>query len=217
MEDKVKEKLQALFLEYSKNLPLKIQRIEKEWLTLSRHFNVAEFKTFHRDVHSLCGSAGTYGYTRLSTIARQLEILLKSLLSHTTLTEEQQVEIDRLVNELKAAGSLPPPKEMPIYSTPAAASSTNKLVYIIDDDRDFINELNMNLEQVGYKLQSITHLDALQQAVKQNPPVAIIMNTQHFAAKDVEAIKAIEQQIESIPLFCMIDNNAELMPRLQAI
>lgn len=216
MDDKVKEKLQALFLDYSKNLPHKIQTIEQEWNALSHTFDAAKLKTLHRDVHSLCGSAGTYGYTGLSKIARQLEVLLKSLLDNTAFTTEQNTEVSRLIKELKAAEALPPPKEMPLFSSPQTLHETNKLVYIIDPDTHFIQELKTSLEQANYTLISIEDTLKLKTAIEEKPPVAIILNTQHLGARDLDILYELQERPEPIPLFCTIDNG-DLLPRLQAV
>lgn len=68
----------SLFLNYSRNLPNKIEQINQTWQELITRFNSENFIIFHRQVHSLCGSAGTYGYSELSKAARELEIYLKN-------------------------------------------------------------------------------------------------------------------------------------------
>src|SRR3982750_724421 len=89
MDVKVQVKLQELFKHYSKNLPKKIQAIETQWQNLLQHWSMERFKDFHREVHSLCGSSGTYGYMELSKAAREMEIYLKSLLTQTALSSTE--------------------------------------------------------------------------------------------------------------------------------
>ena len=66
MHSNIQEKLKALFDAYTENLPAKITALLAHWKRLTEYWDPADLRDFHRDVHSLCGSAGTYGYKRLS-------------------------------------------------------------------------------------------------------------------------------------------------------
>ena len=101
MNDKIQQKLHELFLAYSKNLPDKIHSIEMLWQEQMRHIDLTHFQTLHRDVHSLCGSAGTYGHPELGKTARQLEIVLKSELGKATITADTQKKNHKLYRSVK--------------------------------------------------------------------------------------------------------------------
>ena len=75
MDENIQKKLHELFVLYSRNLPDRIHSLEVKWQSQRKHWDFIGFQDFHRSVHSLCGSAGTYGYFELSKTARKLESL----------------------------------------------------------------------------------------------------------------------------------------------
>lgn len=101
MNNKTTKKLQELQAEYPKRLSANLETIIKQWRSLNLHFDKLGFKELHRNVHSLCGSSGTYGYSSFSQAARDLEIYLKQLLHYQTLDAIQQSEVSRLIQRLK--------------------------------------------------------------------------------------------------------------------
>ena len=74
MNDKIEAKLAALKQSYAASLPEKIKEIEQFWKTTNLNFSKEQFYDFHRAVHSLAGSAGTYGYYQLGQACRDLDI-----------------------------------------------------------------------------------------------------------------------------------------------
>jgi HPt (histidine-containing phosphotransfer) domain-containing protein len=82
MDDLKKKELQEKIIasrnNYKKLLPGKIQKIEEAWeLLINEPWNDEQFLTFHRMVHTIAGSSGTFGLPEVGQSARQLEILLK--------------------------------------------------------------------------------------------------------------------------------------------
>src|SRR5947207_14828233 len=100
MDSSIQVKLQALFVDYTKKLPDKINMLEKQWQNLSQSWDQEKLLEFHRAVHSLCGSAGTYGYKTLSQRARELEVYLKTLLGKNRVSHQEQQEVLKLLNNL---------------------------------------------------------------------------------------------------------------------
>ena len=80
MNDKIEAKLAALRKAYSASLPEKIKEIILLWEITRQDFSKNNFYEFHRAVHSLAGSAGTYGYNELGQACRDLDIYLQQLL-----------------------------------------------------------------------------------------------------------------------------------------
>ncbi len=109
MEDNVQKHLQALIVLYAKHLPDKIKNIEDQWQNQLNQWDPIQLKKFHRDVHSLSGSAGTYGYSELSKAARQMEIYLMTLLDTTVITDEKKDKVTDLLEQLKSAFAHPKP------------------------------------------------------------------------------------------------------------
>lgn len=97
----LQNKLDALKQAYAQHLPAKLSQIEELWHKLCDKWDSEEIETLHRLVHSLVGSGATYGFKTLSDTARELETLLKDLLSATPqATPEQQVHVTTNLQQL---------------------------------------------------------------------------------------------------------------------
>jgi diguanylate cyclase (GGDEF)-like protein len=215
MDENTQKKLHDLFVLYSKSLPEKIHIIEMQWHAQLKQWDSTGFHNFHRDVHSLCGSAGTYGYAELSKTARKMEILLKDILTKGKLTEDDQEKITSFFNQLKSVLAQEIPKK-PIFADETKPTD-NKLVYVLEQEKELVNELTESLKQAGYHAQSIKNMASLLSSIKENQPVAIIIDTDYLKKSALEQLIAMhKQQKAPIQLFCIIPN-ADLFPRLTAI
>ncbi|WP_454782696.1 diguanylate cyclase [Legionella sp. WA2022007384] len=215
MDENTQKKLHNLFVLYSKSLPEKIHNIEMQWHAQLKQWDLIGFQNFHRDVHSLCGSAGTYGYPELSKTARKMEILLKDILTKGKLTEGDQEKITSFFNQLKSVLAQEIPKK-PIFSDETKPTD-NKLVYVLEQEKELVNELTESLKQAGYHAQSIKNMASLLSSIEENQPVAIIIDTNYLKKSALEQLIDVQKQQKTpIQLFCIIPN-ADLFPRLTAI
>ena len=79
-------KLQALQERFSKQLPARITALREHWQRLMAAPTEASLRhEFHRQVHSLAGASGTFGYDALGREARDLE---KALTGFAALIDE---------------------------------------------------------------------------------------------------------------------------------
>lgn len=92
MRDDSKQNLEQLFAAYAKNLPEKIDTIEKTWRMLCATSDEATLQDLLRLVHNLRGSAGVFGFPKVSEDAAKLEKVLEVLTSTPTAVEQKQVE-----------------------------------------------------------------------------------------------------------------------------
>lgn len=212
----IQKKLHELFVHYSKSLPERIHSLELKWQAQLKHWDLAGFQDFHRNVHSLCGSAGTYGYFELSKIARALEILLKTILVQEHLTHENQEEINYFFSELKSVLAHEIPKAQPFFAS-EPRSSDNKLIYLLECDRGLVAELNESLEQASYNPHYIKDMESLKLVVEEQQPMAIIINTEYLDQAAIDFFLLIQKQQKApVHVFCIVPN-ADLLPRLAAI
>jgi diguanylate cyclase (GGDEF)-like protein len=212
--NQVKEKLQTLFISYAKKLPNIINAIAKQWSNLQEHYDLEQFKNFHRDVHSLCGSAGTYGYIELGKSARQLEIYLKSLLNNRELTNEQKNEITRLLTELEKALKFSVFEKLLTTGLQQAETTEHPIVYILDENEDLKNEIKKYINESNYTIYQISDLSQLVEHIKQEPPFAFIINVDLI--KNNEFLQLSQQQSASVPVFCIAEKG-DILTRLKAI
>jgi HPt (histidine-containing phosphotransfer) domain-containing protein len=72
------ERFKRLKLQYTEQIPEKISAIIEDWQNTKETGDQETLKRLHRNVHSLVGTSGTFGFSNLSLQARELEIELKT-------------------------------------------------------------------------------------------------------------------------------------------
>ena len=213
MDESIQKKLQDLFVIYSNNLPTKIHDIALQGQQQRLNWEALQFEAFHRNVHSLCGSAGTYGYTEISKSARQLEIYLKSLLGNSQITVEQHEKIKDYITQLKLALNIPAPKKFPGFDGEFLERASNTLVYIVEHETTVVSALSASLKLVGYTSYSFPDINVLVAAIKEKPPLAIVIDSLYLSHESIQLILAMQQALQ---VFCIVPNG-ELAPRLAAV
>ncbi|HQT02484.1 MAG TPA: response regulator, partial [Thiotrichales bacterium] len=122
----------------------------------------SQVRAFHHQVHSLTGSAGTFGMKPLSTAARALEVELKQLMHSPeppTYRQWQNIQQALVGIEQLAASLLT--MEAPTYLpdlTPTTSNSEAPLVYLIEDDLEQAEPIAVALKQAGFQLQHFKDL-----------------------------------------------------------
>lgn len=220
MTNPVQDKLNALRELYAKNLPNKVGHIVQLWQKLQTDWNSTQFQDFHREIHSLCGSAGTYGYPELSKSARQTEIFVKKLLDKQDMSLIEQKQISAYLTQLQTilATELRTSHEIEPIHEVIVEPSENKCVYVMEQDPVLLQQLLDSLKQIGYFSYPIQDIITLQMAVKEKPPVAIVIDT-HYLDSSINIQHVMDLQKTStisIQLFCILPG-ADLLPRLKAI
>lgn len=216
MDEKIRKKLHNLFIRYSKQLPERIYSLELQWQAQLKQWDLAGFQEFHRNIHSLCGSAGTYGYLELGKTARQMEILLKNILARGKLAEEDREKINSYFNQLKGVlAHEDSPKSLEFIAEKRSAD--NKLVYILEQELPLVHELRASLQQAGYDAKHIKDMTSLQDLIQKQQPIALIIDTDYLDKSFLEYLVSLEKKQKGlIQLFCIVPN-ADLLPRLTAI
>lgn len=217
MDHKIQDKLQKLFASYTEDLPGKLSQLAMQWQDLSSQFSSKKLDEFHRSIHSLCGSAGTYGYITLSKSARTVEIYLKSILGSHALTTEQQITITKLMIQLQATPLQMEEKKFAI-STEQTAPCVDKLIYALDHDDDFIQDLKKDLFDAHYVLVRLKNFDELLERLKQQKlPAALVVDTDFLNDKQIEDLLTLQKQSDIVvPLFCTA-KQGDLLTRLRAV
>lgn len=101
--DPVQAQLAKLRTKYGLGLPGKIAAIEAAVAAIgTSSWDEPAFSTAYRQVHSLAGSSGTYGFPDISGLARAAEAILKpSLESRTVLPASDRARVDELLVKLR--------------------------------------------------------------------------------------------------------------------
>lgn len=215
MDEKTLKKLEALRQDYCTNLPHKIESIASHWETLCNHWDAKQMEDFHREVHSLSGTAGSYGFTQVSQVSHEIEQHLKLLLDTSQPTPEQLNIVTQLLPKLQAVAMS---KQEGMAPLTEAEENPEKLVYYLVADEPSSQQLQEILLEGNYRAQRVADMTELAAAIAKEVPAAIIIDIEmHDGRCDPHSIhNMLSGSKRSIPLFCIASKN-DVLTRLKAL
>lgn len=240
--------LEKLRQSYRASLPEKVADLEAAWLRfLSSSTQTGVLEDFHLKAHSLAGSGATYGLPALSTAARRLELALKELLQagpHSF--EPKKAAIQELFEALKAV-ALDQTVPLPSTATPSppatsvepgALTSTgsldlqdtpletilntqveNRLIWLIEDDRDLDESLSRQLGYFGYEVLCFSRSNRITEDAYKRLPAALICDLNHSRTQlnsPLEHAEIEQFKQTGLPLI-FISTYTNLENRLEAV
>ncbi len=189
--------LEKLKGEYKAQLPAKFEAITADWQAISNQWQVETMVLLHRNVHSLIGTSGTFGFVDISKSARALETALKPLINEKDPAYKLDENVTRSINiALKSLSNLIETETNPHANIiqidePTDYSHLDKQltqtrqsgivaqdtsIYYLDQEIDAPEILLQNLLSYGFKSKHFRSIDTLVQAVAQRHPSLIIMD-----------------------------------------
>lgn len=192
--------LEKLKGDYKAQLPQKIEAVVSDWASLCQTWNADSMVILHRNVHSLIGTSGTFGFNDISKAARALEVFLKPLLEkkdQIQKIDEQLISsvnqsIDSIVallnpqsqiQEQSASPSIPNNPSMDINNLEKQLAKTqhsgtvsqNILIYYLDQESEAPELLLQNLMSYGFKSKHFRTMPQLVDAIQQTTPSLVIL------------------------------------------
>jgi diguanylate cyclase (GGDEF)-like protein len=225
MNNDINDKLQALYREYTKNLPTKINDIMVHWQALKDNWNEDGLHDFHREIHSLCGSAAIYGYSELSQAARDLEVCLRTLDEGNAVKTDQIVaDVEDFLKTIVAKTKTNSPDTIAVMPAidvepPEEPILQSKVVYLIDQDVKFTKQLKLNLAPSGYSIIAFKDFNEFKSAISamEINGVAMVVNVENMTKSEIGfLVKIRKNQQYTMPLIC-ISSDSSLATRLKAI
>jgi two-component system, cell cycle sensor histidine kinase and response regulator CckA len=176
LTQEIPPELLALRQQFVQRLPGRLDDVDQLYRRLSSSaWEPVEVENLHRMVHSLTGTAGTFGLPALSVAARELESLLAALLRQTTAPSDGDwlavgagVERLRCAQGLRSDASPQPvpttaPATVPTAATPPSASPS-PLIHLVQDDLGRAEQIADQLHEAGYRVRVFGDLKALRAA-----------------------------------------------------
>ena len=113
-QTELNKRIRVLHDKYCSQLPDKYQEIEDYWLAYqSDPGNSEHINTFYRLIHTLKGTAATFGFTSQSDICFEIQqCLIQAKEKHVALNTDEIKKIQSHINELKI-NILEPAKHFP--------------------------------------------------------------------------------------------------------
>lgn len=179
------DKLAKLQEKYIALLPEKLSVIHQLWLDIKQdRKNEARIHKFTRLVHSIAGSAGTFGFAQMGSTCRKLENTLNQLQEKVTLSRAEQANIDNVLTEIDGLVERGPDVKQYAISEPMTRSDLStaddqaRLIYVVEDDELLTDEIATQLKHFGF--QVIVFHDATQAmaAIEKHIPSAMILDIQ---------------------------------------
>lgn len=209
MNNDVKEKLKVLTQAYVAQLPAKIAEIESHWRTIEKNNDQTVLAILIRNLHTLCGTAGTYGFTLISDISRQLERIFYTAQS-TSLSDKDKKEIEKWMLALKDAIKENIPQTNIASTWGAQDDEKSKTIYLlVPNFKDY-----QQIAEYNYVVKVYEQAQDFLKAVHSSPP--------NIAIVDVDFIKTISleetnKMRESLVLLIYTSVHDDLSSRLIAI
>lgn len=223
--DNLQVALRALEVMFAAKLPAKLQEIEealKQFIQDSSDHDA--LKLLHRLLHTMAGSAGTFGFPEMGLQARALEARLKPLLSDVVLTETELSQFSNDVRNylsvslMSVTNKTISPDVEPRESEPLNLIST-KLIYLVDDDPVSNRDITYQLEHFSYEVVVISELAKLAQALAERVPDVLVVElgspeARFAGAQEITRMKQ-SGQLKSPAIF--ISNSSGFESRLRVV
>ena len=182
------EKLRKLREQFRTQMPERLDALRAAWSSvLVADDQPAALGEFHRLIHSLAGTAGTFGLPEISRRAREIEQRVVQLVEQGGPAVPADAEnITRGLAELElpvaepetiTATSSSPTAEATVATgaTGAVASSDDgQCVFVIEDDQLLAGEIAAQLTAYGWKVRSFGDATSASRALETVHPKAIV-------------------------------------------
>ncbi|TAN40376.1 MAG: diguanylate cyclase [Nitrospirae bacterium] len=215
----VREKLKGLRKVFEAQLPGKILQIEGAWDGMFRDgWDPQKAEETAQLLHTLAGTAGTFGYTSVRGAARALEAMLRTAVKDGVApsTGEHLAALKAACGETAVSLPLPAPAEAAPETSPDQPDSDE--IFLVDADPLFCTSVADQLRCYGYRVSTFSSHAALNEALTSSVPRIIIMDL--FFPKGTAAGDSITgiQQGRKTPVPVMfLSDGSDFSSRLEAV
>ena len=213
----IHSKLQALQQQYRNHLPARLRKISDDWETLCNvTWNPKLLDRLITRIHSIAGSAGSFGFTKLSRqcqTAEQLLIELKQQQSLPSVTVKRS--LSEIISQFYEHSGLE--DDAPLLL--GEEDSLGLKLLIVDDEPEYAQLISVICEQWGCETSVLTNLSGLSNQLTSYQPdvvlIDIVFPEGGFAG--IHAVKRIHASLGlKIPVIFMSARN-DLDARLKAM
>ncbi|MFC0351549.1 diguanylate cyclase [Undibacterium danionis] len=189
-DEDLNEAIRALGQLFLAKLPAKFLEIET---AIQRFQSTPEdrenFSLLHRSLHTMAGSAGTFGFPEMGEQARILETQLKNYVAGEVWSQSaRDAFCDQVRNYLTVARQRAVETSSSIAGTSdfnaeqdisavSMAPPVKKIVYLVDASEEVKHEITQQLEQFTFFVESFSCLQDLETALQKQIPAVLIIDT----------------------------------------
>ena len=222
----IEESLRALKDDFAAKLPSKLDKIEQVWNQASTNNQEETIAELIFLCHKLAGSGASFGFQDVSKYARLAEEALKEIQKNSELnsnvswSDDLHPKLHPLINDLlkqktSHQDNITQSKIKKQKIRHEASDEEKLLIYIIEKNRLTAEEITLKLKTYNYSVRSFSQLDDLKEAIIDNTPNAVIIDSTIFNTQTKTTINELRQdyQFEIIHLA----NNSSFETRLDAV
>ena len=231
-DEELKLNLRSFAEEFIAGLPEQLGAIEASWVRIWREgLDSSALENLLNQVHALVGTAGSLGFERIGSAAGELQGTLRSIPEIRQFEEDQRLlqQIEVSLQKLRRASYTDQQinltdlaQRLSVAKTATASfemERAGRLVYIVEDDLVQAAQLAAQIGYFGYKVQTFSDLNDLEEAIRKTLPTVILMDVSFPEGKmaGYDTIAALRPKFPELPPVIFISIN-DLMPfRLQAV
>ncbi|MBC3880717.1 diguanylate cyclase [Undibacterium sp. LX40W] len=222
-DEELEAAIRALGQVFISKLPGKLAEIEDAKDAFLRDPNNKEHEALlHRLLHTMAGSAGTFGFPDMGTKARALESQLKSYMQGEAWDSSQIQEFCQHVEKYIQESRVAEPEaesETLAPAKPAVVEAERKLIYLVDSDLEKTAEMVQQLEQFAFDVCHIECLEHLGEALDEKMPsfLVIDLDCQHGYHAGGDEIERLKSQGRQLPPTLFMSNLNSFESRLRAV
>lgn len=217
-------KLAELQQAFKQHLPEQMLQIKESWQAYNPADNTNnQIDELHRLFHSLAGTAGTFGASAVSKIAREIEAIFRKNLKDDnqiiTLSNTEKKNLDGLVEQLQQAANRWEPSDVP-YLKPTKPKELRggNLIYLVEDDNLLALDLVSKLTKEKFEVRHFTNLRDFEAGFEKEFPAVIIMDIVFEGGRvaGAKSIANLKERIDICPPVIFISVRDDIEARLSA-
>ncbi|MCW8944940.1 MAG: diguanylate cyclase [Sedimenticola sp.] len=219
------EQLKAVSQAFKMQLPEKGVEITRQWSAIKKDsHDLVALEALYRLTHNLAGAGGTFGFSRITDVAREvtdpLRVALKERKTGLTATERTTLEgpvkllIELCMNPSDDAKEEIAPAPTYFPELPSSLHAPSKLIYLYSESDNGMDTLIENLQNLGAHVCQFDTRQTLVKAVNEQMPSVILFNP-ISAGNDFHGLDLTS--VIQLPPMVMLADTADFKTRLTAV
>ena len=218
------EKLLQMQQVFKTKLPEKLSEIESLWRLICDETS-PNFTDLHLKLHSLVGSAGTFGASMVSSAARRMEAQIKLLLNkELNLDDGIREQIEYLLLDVRETTEKWQPSSIPFLPQVRDVDVEPEFdwqskIYLVEDDIDVANDIIQFLEKSGYQVFYYENIKEFEDEYKSHERASAVIMDMSFKEGIIagaETIQLLSKQDKNFPPVLFVSVHDDIQARLAA-
>ncbi len=216
------QELKDLSNAFGAALPEKLAVIQADWDHLKHHNEILS-NDLIRKVHSLIGAGATFGFSSLSTAAKELELELRDYQQQEAQASKYTDSLEPLFMALESAAHQPCEYDISVDThLPKTTNIVDNDIFsilIISDNQPLTADLGRQLKVLKMASHIVNSSSNLETTIEQVSPRCIVLDlsSKQNPVDEIKIIKDIQQRFYKTPSLIVISSHNDMSIRLLAV